>query len=152
MASALAGVALTLLGNVYLEHNKWRQTQRNEQRVRSLESLTDLLQVATDIARTLRQTAEQIDEGQNVDMRAVADRIDDLIGQLRRQGTVARIVGPRSAFSLIATLERQIAPIYRLVAEAGRLGDGSALVEPAQRLMETRDALIDHLRSTHTPS
>lgn len=79
-------------------------------------------------------------------MRGVADQMDDLIGQVRRQGTVARIVGPRSTYGLIATLEGQIAPIYRLVSEAGRLGDGAALVEPARQLMKTRDAFIDHLR------
>ncbi|MEV7381868.1 hypothetical protein [Streptomyces lydicus] len=147
VASALAGVALTLLGNVYLERSKWRQTQRSERRARSLESFADLLQAITDIARTLRQTAEQIDEGRDVDMQGVADRIDDLIGQVRRQGTVARIVGPRSTFSLITALEGQIAPIYRLVAEVGRSSNGAALVEPARQLMKTRDAFIDHLRS-----
>lgn len=147
VVSALAGVALTLLGNALLERSKWRQSQRSEQRVRSLESFTELLQAVTDIARTLRQTAEQIDEGRDVDMQAVADRIDDLVGQVRRQGTVARIVGPRSAFTLITSLEGQIAPVYRLVAEAARSGNGAALVEPARRLMKTRDAFVDHLRS-----
>ncbi|MFE6911173.1 hypothetical protein [Streptomyces erythrochromogenes] len=146
VVSALAGVALTLLGNVLLERSKWRQSQRSEQRVRSLESLTELLQAITDIARTLRQTAEQIDEGRDVDMKAVADRVDDLIGQARRQGTVARIVGPHSTLGLITSLEGQIAPIYRLVAEAGRLGNGAALIEPARQLMKTRDAFVDHLR------
>ncbi|MGW3340701.1 hypothetical protein ACWDCL_24865 [Streptomyces sp. NPDC001009] len=107
----------------------------------------DLLQAVTDIARTLRQTAEQIGEGRDVDMQGVADRIDDLIGQVRRQGTVARIVGPRSTFNLITTLEGQIAPIYRLVAEVGRSGNGVDLVEPARQLMKTRDAFIDLLRS-----
>ncbi|MGA5319802.1 hypothetical protein ACPCIU_05110 [Streptomyces seoulensis] len=147
VASALSGVALTLLGNAHLERSKWRQTQRSEQRARALESLADLLRAVTDIARTLRQTAEQIDEGRDVDVQGVSDRIDDLIGHVRRQGTVARIVGPRSTFSLITTLEGQIAPIYRLVAEVGRSGDGAALVEPARQLMKTRDAFIDHLRS-----
>ncbi|MFD6970057.1 hypothetical protein [Streptomyces sp. NPDC059979] len=147
VASALAGVALTLLGNMYLERSRWRQAQQTEQRARSLESLAELLQAITDIARTLRQTAEQIDEGRDVDTQAVADRINDLIGQVRRQGTIARIVGPRNTFSLITTLEGQIAPIYRLVAEVGRSGNGAALVEPARQLMKTRDAFIDHLRS-----
>ncbi|MEU6816626.1 hypothetical protein [Streptomyces sp. NPDC046860] len=147
VASALAGVALTLLGNVYVERSKWRQTQRSEQRARALQSLTDLLQAITDIARTLRQTAEQLGEGRDLDMQGVADRLDELIGQVRRQGTVARLVGPRSGFGLITTLEGQVAPIYRLVSEVGRSGDGAALVEPARQLMKTRDAFIDHLRS-----
>ncbi|MFC9156377.1 hypothetical protein ACFTT0_15515 [Streptomyces bauhiniae] len=119
----------------------------SEQRAHALTSLTDLLQAVTDIARTLRQTAEQLGEGRDVDLPGVADRIDDLIGQVRRQGTVARIVGPRSAFSLITALEGQVAPLYRLVSEVGRSGDGAALVEPARQLMRTRDAFIDHLRS-----
>ncbi|MGW6821397.1 hypothetical protein [Streptomyces sp. NPDC055005] len=147
VASALAGVALTLVGNMFLERSKWRQSQRSERRARSLTSLTELLQAITDIARTLRQTAEQIDEGRDVDVQAVSDRVDDLIGLVRRQGTVARIVGPRSTLSLITILEGQIAPIYRLVAEAGRLGNGAALVEPARQLMKTRDAFVDHLRT-----
>jgi hypothetical protein len=147
VASALTGVALTLVGNAYLERGKWRRSRRSEQEARSLQSFTDLLQATTDIARTMRQTAEQLEEGRDVDMYEVAKVIDDLIGEVRRQGTVVRLVGPRAAFGLVATLEGQIAPIYRLIVEVGRSGEGAALVEPARQLMKTRDAFIDHLRS-----
>jgi hypothetical protein len=146
VASALAGVVLTLLGNVYVERGKWQRTRRSEQEARSLASFTDLLRATTDIARTLRQTAEQLEEGRDVDLHGVANVIDDLIGEVRRQGTVARLVGPRSCFDLITTLERQLATIYRLIVEVGRSGEGTALVEPARQLMKTRDAFIDHLR------
>ncbi|MGX5186163.1 hypothetical protein ACWKT5_26075 [Streptomyces avermitilis] len=146
VASALAGVALTLAGNMYLERSKWRRSRHTEQEARSLQAYADLLQGATDIARTLRQAAEQLEEGHNVDMQAIAAVIDDHIGQLRRQGTIVRLVGPRSAFDLVKGLENQVALIYRPLIEVGRSGDGSALVEPARRLMRTRDEITDHLR------
>lgn len=146
VASALAGVALTLAGNMYLERSKWRQTRHTEQQARSLQAYADLLQGATDIARTLRQTAEQLDERRSVDMPAIVAAIDDQIGQLRRQGTIVRLMGPRSTFDLVSLLEDEVAPIYRLLTEAGRSGDGSPLVEPARRLMRIRDEITDHLR------
>jgi hypothetical protein len=147
VASALAAVALTLVGNAYLERSRWQRARHTEQEARSIQSFTDLLQGATDIARTLRQTAEQLEEGRDVDMREVATVIDGLIGQVRRQGTVVRLVGPRSAIGLITTLEGQIAPIYRLIVEVERSHEGSALVETARQLMKTRDRFVDHLRS-----
>ncbi|WP_234321308.1 MULTISPECIES: hypothetical protein [Streptomyces] len=146
VASALTGVALTLAGNMYLERNKWRRARHTEQEARALQSYTDLLQAATDIARTLRQTAERLDEGRDVDVHEVVAVVDGHIGQVRRLGTVARLVGPRSAFALVKSLEDQVAPLYRLLAEVERSRDGSALVEPARRLMKTRDAITDHLR------
>lgn len=146
VASALAGVALTLAGNMYLERSKWRRARHTEQEVRSIQSYTDLLQAATDIARTLRQTAEQLHEGREIDMQDVVAVVDGHIGQVRRQGTVVRLVGPRSAFDLVKSLEDQVAPIYQLLAEVARSRDGSALVEPARGLMRTRDAISDHLR------
>ncbi|WKX71388.1 hypothetical protein [Streptomyces sp. XD-27] len=119
-----------------------------EQEARSLQSYADLLQAATDIARTLRQTAEQLDEGREVDMHEVVAVVDGHIGQVRRQGTVVRLVGPRRAFDLVTSLEDQVAPVYRLLAEVARSRDGSVLVEPARRLMRSRDAITDHLRET----
>ncbi|WP_240528909.1 hypothetical protein [Streptomyces humi] len=136
------------MGNAYLERDKWRRSRHSEQEARSIQSFTDLLQATTDIARTLRQTAEQLEEGRDVDVHEVAEVVDDLIGQVRRQATVVRLVGPRTAFDLVTTLEGQISPIYRLIVEAERSGEATVLVEPARQLMKTRDALIDHLRST----
>ncbi|MEU7551861.1 hypothetical protein AB0B01_05750 [Streptomyces sp. NPDC044571] len=146
VASALAAVAPTLAGNMYVERSKWRRARYAEQEARSLQSYTDLLQAAADIARTLRQTAEHLDEGREVDMQEVVTVVDGHIGHVRRQGTVVRLVGPRSAFDLVKSLEDQVAPLYRLLAEVARSRDGSALVEPARRLMRSRDAITDHLR------
>ncbi|MFC8450118.1 hypothetical protein [Kitasatospora sp. NPDC057223] len=147
VASALAGVTLTLLSNAWLERSKWRRLRTSERDDRTLASFTDLLQTTTDIARTLRQTAEQLDSGQQVNVQAVGITIDELIGQVRRQGTAARLVGPRSTFDLITTLERQVAQIHAAITSAGQSADGTALVEPARQLMRTRDNIIDHLRS-----
>ncbi|MEU8928720.1 hypothetical protein AB0D30_02390 [Streptomyces sp. NPDC048409] len=147
VASALAGVALTLAGNLYLERSRWQRTRHTDQEARSLQAYADLLQAVTDIARTLRQTAEQFGEGHSVEMQDVVTAIDGHIARVRRQGTMVRLVGPRSAFDLVKSLEDQIAPLYRLLVEVSRTGDGSALVEPARRLMRTRDEITDHLRS-----
>ncbi|MFE1832838.1 hypothetical protein [Streptomyces sviceus] len=146
VASALAGVTLTLVGNFYLERSKWHRIRSTEQEARSLQSYADLLQAVTDIARTLRQTVEHLDEGQSVDMQEVASALEDHIGQLRRQSTMARLVGPRSAFDLVRSLEDQVEPIYRLLSEVARSGESSALVAPARQLLQTRDEITDHLR------
>ncbi|MDX3548828.1 hypothetical protein PV729_25715 [Streptomyces europaeiscabiei] len=146
VASALAGVALTLVGNVYLERGKWQRTRHTDQEARSLQAYADLLQAVTDIARTLRQTAEQFGEGHSAEMQEVVTAIDNHIAQVRRHGTMVRLVGPRSAFGLVKSLEDQIAPLYRLLVAVERSGDGTPLVEPARRLMRTRDEITDHLR------
>ncbi|MEV0480666.1 hypothetical protein AB0I69_08605 [Streptomyces sp. NPDC050508] len=146
VASALAGVAVSLIGNIYLERGKWQRTRSAEQEALALQSYADLLQAVTDIARTLRQTAEHLDEGNSVDMLEVAAVLEDLIGQLRRQSTMTRLVGPRNAFHMVRSLEEQVEPIYRLLSEVARSGESFALVAPARRLLRTRDEIIDHLR------
>ncbi|MEH0420038.1 hypothetical protein [Streptomyces sp. B21-083] len=129
-----------------MERSKWQRTRHTDQEARSLQAYADLLQAVTDIARTLRQTAEQFGAGQSVEVQQVVAAIDGHIAQVRRQGTMVRLVGPRSAFGLVKSLEDQIAPLYGLLVEVARSGDGSALVEPARRLMRTRDEITDHLR------
>ena len=68
-------------------------------------AFADFLQSVTDIARTLRQSAERLAARSDLDLDALADGVDELIGQARRQGAMVRLVGPSMTFPLIKQVE-----------------------------------------------
>jgi hypothetical protein len=144
--AALAGVALTFAGNAWLEHQKWRRTQAGEQQVRTLGAFADFLQSVTDIARTLRQSAERLASRGDLDLDTLADRVDELIGQARRQGTMVRLVGPPTAFPLIKQVEDVLATLHDAIKSIRGADNTAVLVDPARELMKLRDELIAHLR------
>jgi hypothetical protein len=111
VGAALAGVALTFAGNAWLEYQRWRRTQAGEQQVRILGAFADFLQSVTDIARTLRRSAERLASRGHLDLDALADGVDALIGQARRQGTMVRLMGPSTAFPLIKQVEDVLATL-----------------------------------------
>lgn len=148
VGAALAGVALTFAGNAWLEHRKWHRTQAGEQQARTLGASADFLQSITDIARTLRQSAERLaSRGDlDLDLDTLAGGIDELIGQARRQGTMMRLVGPSTAFSLIKQIEDALAPLHHDIKSIHGADDEEILVKPARKLMKLRDELIAQLR------
>lgn len=153
--TALAGVTVTFGGTLTVERQKWRRTRRSQLVDRALEVFGDLLQATTDIARTIRQAAEQIHHRSLTDFERVTYDVDELIGQARKLGTMARFVGPPDAVNLLDDLERVMAPLYELIVETGQAVDynepatlarSDDLVEAAEALMRQRDSIIAHLR------
>jgi hypothetical protein len=89
------------------------------------------------------------------DFERLARDVDELIGQARNLGTMARLVGPSNAYRLLDDLESLIVPLYRLIIATGEAVDynepatlvrSDDLVEAAKALMLQRDSLIMHLR------
>jgi hypothetical protein len=115
VGAALAGVALTFTGNAWLEHQKWRHSEAGERQARALAAFADFLQSVTDIARTLRQSAERMTSRGDLDLDVLAERVDELIGQARRQGTMARLVGSSTTFPMIKRVEEVLAPLYHAI-------------------------------------
>jgi hypothetical protein len=94
----------------------------------------------------LRQTSERVVAGKDFNLDVVADRIDELIGHARRNGTVARLAGPATTHPLISEIERNLAPLYEIIQGIESPSDGEKLVDPARRLMKLRDDLVAHLQ------
>jgi hypothetical protein len=154
VVSALAGGGLALVGTALADRRNFRRSREAEQEARLVDAFSKYLEALTELGRVMRTAAERLEPGQVDGVSVVADAaalietINELVGQVRRQGAIARLVAPRSAVQLVIDVESELAPLQPSLLTA--LGAGgiepALLVEAAKRLLTLRDALVDKVR------
>jgi hypothetical protein len=152
--TALSGVAMTFSGTMLVEQQKWRRSRRVDLAIRALDVFTDLLRSLNDVAWTLLEASEQIQTG-STSIEALIKTIGDQITAVRQALTIARLIGPTSAFPYVDELEKQLTALRPLITDIGRTISAEEnaaatrsheLVEAAQALMRLRDSVVSHLR------
>jgi hypothetical protein len=153
--TALSGVAMTFGGTMLLEQQKWRRSRRVDLAIRALDVFTDLLRSLNDVVWTLLEASEQIQAGSPTDIDALTRTLGDQMTTTRQALTIARLIGPSSAFPYVDELERQLATVRSLITDIGGAARpeenaaatrGHDLVDAAQALMRLRDSVVSHLR------
>jgi hypothetical protein len=143
---ALAGVTLTLLGAHAGDRRRFYRERQQTYERQSLVAFAELLQTVTELGRVMRSLEEELEEGGLVDKEIAVRRVDDLVGQIRRQAAMARLVGPRSAMNLIVQIESELIPLHKLTVNATEAHSGIHLGKPATRLFNLRDEIADEIR------
>lgn len=147
MVSALAGVGLTLAGTALADKRKAKHERQRVGEDRIFQVGADLSRALTELARTLRTTAEQLDELASSAVDQFVTRINDLVGQTRSHSALMRIIAAPQVVAKVCEIESALAPLQTLAASATRSGDDTALVESATVLIGLRDNLIGEVRS-----
>ena len=156
-ASALAGGGLAFAGTLFVERRKFQRDRRVAQESRLLDVFSKVVESVTELGRVLRTVAEQIAQGRHgggssdVDRGALIKEINGLVGQVRRVGAMARLVGPTTAMPLMVEIEQELVPLQGILLDASvDLGiDPAALIESARRLLALRDRVVEQVRTIH---
>jgi hypothetical protein len=153
--TALSGVAMTFGGTMLLEQQKWRRSRRVDLAIRALDVFTDLLRSLNDVIWTLLEASEHIQAGSPTDIEALTRTLGERTTAARQALTIARLIGPSSAFSYVDELEGQMTALRPLIAGLGGAIEAKEnaaitrshdLVDAAQTLMQLRDSVVSHLR------
>jgi hypothetical protein len=153
--TALSGVAMAFGGTMLQEQQKWRRSRRVDLAIRALDVFTDLLRNLNDVVWTLQEASEQLQAGFPGDIDALTRTLGDRTTAARQALTIARLIGPSSAFPHVDELERQLAALRPLIADVGRaIGAEESvattrshdLADAAQALVQLRDSVVSHLR------
>jgi hypothetical protein len=153
--TALSGVAMTFGGTMLLEQQKWRRSRRVDLAIRALDVFTDLLRSLNDVIWTLLEASEHIQAGSPTDIEALTRTLGERTTAARQALTIARLIGPSSAFSYVDELEGQMTALRPLIAGLGGAIEAKEnatitrshdLVDAAQALMQLRDSVVSHLR------
>lgn len=108
----------------------------------------DLVQTVTELARTLRTIAEQLEDGSVRGFIKPVSVVDDLVGQTRKNAAMARLVGSAEAVALVIEVERALVPLHALTVSAAKAKKGESLHRAGQQLFTLRDALVEDVRRT----